>query len=50
MDNKIIQLTWRENTGLIYNLQTLDLIGDFKYNKSKEGWGLCNDKNKIFKI
>ena len=30
MDNKIIQLTWRENTGLIYNLQTLDLIGDFK--------------------
>lgn len=49
IDNKIIQLTWRENTGLIYNLQTLDLIGDFKYNKSKEGWGLCNDRNKIFK-
>ena len=40
IDNKIIQLTWRENTGLIYNLQTLELVGDFKYNKSKEGWGL----------
>jgi len=49
IDNKIIQLTWRENTGLVYNLNTMDLIDDFKYGKSIEGWGLCNDKNKIFK-
>ena len=49
IDDKIIQLTWRENIGLIYDLNTLELIDDFQYNKSKEGWGLCNNKNKIFK-
>ena len=49
INDKIIQLTWRENIGLIYDLNTLELIDDFQYNKSKEGWGLCNNKNKIFK-
>jgi len=49
IDDKIIQLTWKENIGLIYDLNTLELIDDFQYNKSKEGWGLCNNKNKIFK-
>ena len=49
IDDKIIQLTWRENIGLVYDLNTLKLIEEFQYNKSKEGWGLCNDKNKIFK-
>jgi glutaminyl-peptide cyclotransferase len=49
IDDKIIQLTWRENIGLVYDLNTLELIEEFQYNNSKEGWGLCNDKNKIFK-
>lgn len=49
MNDKIIQLTWREKIGLVYNLENLELIDKFYYNKSLEGWGLCNDSTKIFK-
>ena len=49
INDKLIQLTWRENIGLIYNLNNLNLIDQFYYNKSLEGWGLCNDNNKIYK-
>ena len=49
INNKIIQLTWREKTGFIYNLETLKKSGSFVYGKSKEGWGLCNDGNVIYK-
>ncbi len=49
LNDKIYQLTWRENTGFIYDLKTLERKGSFVYNKSKEGWGLCNDGNKIYK-
>ncbi|MCW5519594.1 glutaminyl-peptide cyclotransferase [Aureitalea sp. L0-47] len=49
VNNKVYQLTWQENTGLIYNLSTLESTGSFVYGESKEGWGLCNDGSKIFK-
>lgn len=49
LNNKIYQLTWRENTGLIYNLETMEQTGTFVYGKSKEGWGLCNDGKNIYK-
>jgi glutamine cyclotransferase len=49
LNNKLIQLTWKEDIGLIYSLNNLNLIDQFYYNKSLEGWGLCNDKNKIYK-
>lgn len=49
MNNKIYQLTWQENTGLIYNLGTMENTGSFVYGDSKEGWGLCNDGKVIFK-
>ncbi len=49
LNNKIYQLTWRENTGFIYNLPDLKKIGTFVYGKSKEGWGLCNDGASIYK-
>ncbi|MGK0386336.1 MAG: glutamine cyclotransferase [Patiriisocius sp.] len=48
-NNKIYQLTWRENIGFIYNLETLEKTGTFAYNQSREGWGLCNDGNTLFK-
>ncbi|MDA0719347.1 MAG: glutaminyl-peptide cyclotransferase [Bacteroidetes bacterium] len=48
-DNKIIQLTWRENTGLVYNKETLELIDQFQYDKSLQGWGLCNDGTLLYK-
>lgn len=49
LNNKIYQLTWRENTGFIYNLTTLEQIGTFVYGESKQGWGLCNDGKNIYK-
>ncbi len=50
LNNKIYQLTWRENTGFIYNLETLEQTGTFVYGKSREGWGLCHDaENNIYK-
>ncbi|WP_299212090.1 glutaminyl-peptide cyclotransferase [uncultured Dokdonia sp.] len=47
--DKIYQLTWKENTGFIYNVSDFKKIGTFTYNKSKEGWGLCNDGTHVYK-
>jgi glutaminyl-peptide cyclotransferase len=49
LDNKMYQLTWRENTGFIYDLATFSKTGTFAYGTSKEGWGLCNDGSTIYK-
>ena len=49
LNNKIYQLTWREKTGFIYNLKTLEQTGTFVYGESKEGWGLCHDGKNIYK-
>lgn len=49
LNNKIYQLTWREKTGFIYNLKTMEQTGTFVYGESKEGWGLCNDGKNIYK-
>ncbi|MGI9593993.1 MAG: glutaminyl-peptide cyclotransferase, partial [Patiriisocius sp.] len=47
--DKLYQLTWRENMGFIYDLETLEKTGTFAYNKSKQGWGLCNDGTSLYK-
>ena len=39
--DSLYQLTWRENTGFIYDKNTLVRIDLFKY--ETEGWGLCFD-------
>ena len=39
--NKIIQLTWREETGLVYDKKTFQQLGKFQY--SHEGWGITHD-------
>lgn len=49
LNDKIYQLTWQSGSGFIYDLKDFKKIGSFKYNQSKEGWGLCNDGSKIFK-
>lgn len=38
--DKIIMLTYRENTGLIYDRDNLKLMRSFTYPQSREGWGL----------
>ena len=49
LKDKIYQLTWRENRGLIYDVNQFKAIGSFNYGQSKEGWGLCNDGQKLYK-
>ena len=48
-DNKIYQLTWRENVGFVYDLDTMDKIDTFYFQNSKEGWGICNDGEYLYK-
>jgi glutaminyl-peptide cyclotransferase len=38
----IYQLTWKEKTGFIYDLQTFQLLETFCY--SHEGWGITHDE------
>ncbi|WP_341217057.1 glutaminyl-peptide cyclotransferase [uncultured Wocania sp.] len=49
LNNKIYQLTWQEGIGFVYDVNTFDKLSSFKYGNSKEGWGLCNDANTIYK-
>lgn len=48
-EDKIIQLTWKAKKGFIYDKATLVMQKSFEYKDSKEGWGLCNDGNFLFK-
>lgn len=48
-NDKIYMLTWQSGTGFVYNLKDLKKIDSFQYGKSKEGWGLTNDGQKLFK-
>lgn len=47
-NNKIYQLTWRENTGYIYNADNLQKIKEFPYFKDIQGWGLTNDGKNLY--
>ncbi len=49
LNDKIYQLTWRADTGLIYDVDTFERTGMFRYDNSKEGWGLCNDGKTLYK-
>ena len=49
LNNKIYQLTWKEKIGFVYDVNTFDQINSFEYNKSLEGWGICNDGSKLYK-
>lgn len=42
LNNKIYQLTYKNQTGFIYDAKTYKLLGNFSY-KNKEGWGLTTD-------
>ncbi|WP_299335533.1 glutaminyl-peptide cyclotransferase [uncultured Psychroserpens sp.] len=49
LNDNIYQLTWQENIGFIYDLNSFEKKSSFKYGKSKEGWGICNDGKTIYK-
>jgi glutaminyl-peptide cyclotransferase len=48
VDDRVIQLTWQDHYGLVYNTQ-LEKIDDFRYGQSKQGWGLCHDDQYLYK-
>ncbi len=41
LDGKLYQLTWQENTGFIYDADTLEHLSSFHY--QTQGWGLTTD-------
>ena len=49
VNNKIIWLTWQNNKGFVYDLETFKLEKEFAYNKSKEGWGLTHSETELIK-
>jgi len=49
LNDNIYQLTWQKGIGFVYDAATLEKKNSFKYDKSKEGWGICNDNNILYK-
>ena len=49
LNDKIYQLTWQENTAFVYDKASMKLERSFSYDQSKEGWGLCNDGEFLYK-
>lgn len=48
-NNEIIWLTWENKKGFVYDLETFEQKAEFKYNQSKEGWGLTNNGSQLLK-
>lgn len=46
VDDRLIQITWKEETAFIYDLETFEPVGTFDY--TGEGWGLCYDGEVIW--
>ena len=46
LNNKIFELTWRSQTGFIYDRASFKRLGTFSY--PGEGWGLTNDGTSIY--
>ncbi len=48
INNKIYQLTYKNQEGFIYDANTLKKIKSFQYDKPIEGWGMTNDGKNIY--
>jgi glutamine cyclotransferase len=46
--NKIIQLTYLEKIGYVYDKDTFKLLSTFTNNVGVEGWGMCFDGKKLY--
>ena len=46
--NKLIQLTWKEKIGYVYDKDTFKLLNTFPNNVGVEGWGMCFDGKKLY--
>ena len=45
VDDRLIQLTWREGVALVYDRESFSLLGEFHY--ATEGWGLTFDGQQL---
>jgi glutamine cyclotransferase len=45
VNDSLVQLTWQNQIGFIYDKSTFSLLGNFSYNT--EGWGLTYDGNRL---
>ncbi len=48
VNDKIIQITYRESTGFVYDFNSFNKLSEFSYPSNREGWGLCFDGEKIY--
>ena len=46
VDDQLIQLTWKEGTARVLDVETLESVGTFSY--GGEGWGLCRDGSSLW--
>lgn len=46
VDDQLIQITWQENTALVYDQETFEQTGSFEYDT--EGWGICYDGESLY--
>lgn len=46
IDGKLIQLTWKNQVGLVYNAKTFEKIEEFSY--ESEGWGITHDESTLY--
>lgn len=44
--DRLIQLTWKEETAFVWDLETFEQVGSFTY--EGEGWGLCFDGSSLY--
>jgi glutaminyl-peptide cyclotransferase len=49
LDDKIHMLTWRGGKGFVFDADTFEKLKTFEYDQSKEGWGLTNDGEVLYK-
>lgn len=47
IDDRIIQLTWQEGVGFVYDRNTLTKTDQFTYGTNREGWGICYDGSRL---
>ena len=48
LNDKVYQLTWKNNEGFVYDINTMKKIKSFTYDKPVEGWGMTNDGKMIY--
>lgn len=48
LNNKIYQLTYKNNEAYVYNLESLQKEKNLPYFKNTEGWGLTNDGTNLY--